>query len=104
MKRMLHISLVCIALALAAGVTAPCVWADQRIENVGASSASATGEQGRIQFAAGTADAVFSVYSITGQLMKVVRVPAGTHASLELPRGFYIVKCNNQWSRKVVVR
>ena len=36
--------------------------------------------------------------------MKVVRVPAGNHVTLDLPQGFYIVKCNNQWSRKVVVR
>ena len=103
MKRMLHISLVCVALALAAGVTTPRAWADQRIETV-APSHTAVGEQGRIHFAAGSVEAVFSVYSITGQLMKVVRVPAGTHATLDLPRGFYIVKCNNQWSRKVVVR
>ena len=103
MKRMLHISLVCVALAIAAGVTAPYAWADQRIEAVSPSH-TATGEQGHIHFAAGPTEAVFSVYSITGQLMKVVRVPAGTHATLELPRGFYIVKCNNHWSRKVVVR
>ena len=103
MKRMLHISLVCVALAIAAGVTAPYAWADQRIETISPSH-TATGEQGHIHFVAGSTEAVFSVYSITGQLMKVVRVPAGTHATLELPRGFYIVKCNNQWSRKVVVR
>jgi hypothetical protein len=103
MKRMLHISLVCVALAIAAGVTAPYAWADQRIEAVSPSH-TATGEQGHIHFVAGSTEAVFNVYSITGQLMKVVRVPAGTHATLELPRGFYIVKCNNQWSRKVVVR
>lgn len=100
---MLHISLVCATLALSAAIAAPCAWADQRIEMV-APSHSASGEQGHIHFAAGASDAVFSVYSITGQLMKVVRVPAGTHATLELPRGFYIVKCNNEWSHKVVVR
>ena len=104
MKRMLHISLTCLALSLMAVVAAPHTWADQRIENVAATAPTASGEQGHILLTAGTADAVFSVYSITGQQMKVLRVPAGTHATLELPRGFYIVKCNNQWSRKVVVR
>ena len=103
MKRMLHISLVCLTLAMMAGGYAPHAWADQRVENV-AAQATATGAQGHILFTAGASDAVFSVYSITGQLMKVVRVPAGNHVTLDLPQGFYIVKCNNQWSRKVVVR
>lgn len=102
MKRMLHISLLCMALAMAGGHTIG-AHADQRIE-VAQATATATGEQGRINFTAGTTDAVFQVYSITGQLMRTIRVPAGAQASLELPRGFYIVKCSNQWSRKVVVR
>lgn len=104
MKKMLHITLTCLALAMTVGVTAPAAWADQRIESVAGAEPTATGEQGRIVFSAGAADAVFSVYSITGQQMRVVRVPAGQHATIELPRGFYVVKCNNQWSRKVVVR
>lgn len=103
MKRMLHISLLCLAFTLVMGVTSQHVRADQRIENVSAAP-TATGEQGRIVMVAASVDAVFSVYSITGQLMKVVRVPAGNTTALELPRGFYVVKCNNQWSRKVVVR
>ena len=102
MKRMLHISLTCMALALTAGGWVTPAHADQRIDNVAAATPTAIGEQGRIAFTAGTVDAVFSVYSITGQQLKVVRVAAGAHALVELPRGFYIVKCN-QWSRKVVV-
>ena len=57
-----------------------------------------------IVFIAGSSDATFNVYSITGQLVKVVRVSADQRASVDFPKGFYIVKCSNQWSRKVVVR
>ncbi len=102
MKRMSHILLTCLVLALCAGITAPTAVADQRIEHVAAAAPAAIGEQGSILLRAGADDAVFSVYSITGQQIKVVRVSAGSHVSIELPRGFYIVKCN-QWSRKVVV-
>lgn len=104
MKRMLHIALTCMALTLAAGTMTTVAQAQQHIEGVAANAPTVTGEQGRIVFTAGAADAVFCVYSITGQQMRVVRLAAGQHATIELPRGFYVVKCNNQWSRKVVVR
>ena len=64
----------------------------------------AQGSEGRIVFIAGNSDATFNVYSITGQLVKVVRVSADQRTSVDFPKGFYIVKCSNQWSRKVVVR
>ena len=75
----------------------------QRIETT-ATGPAAQGAEGRIVFIAGSSDATFNVYSITGQLVKVVRVSADQRASVEFPKGFYIVKCSNQWSRKVVVR
>jgi hypothetical protein len=76
----------------------------QRIENT-ATGPTAQGAEGRIVFTAGSnSDATFNVYSITGQLVKVVRVGADQRASVDFPKGFYIVKCSNQWSRKVVVR
>jgi len=75
----------------------------QRIE-AAATGPAAQGAEGRIVFTAGNNDATFNVYSITGQLVKVVRVSADQRASVDFPKGFYIVKCNNQWSRKVVVR
>jgi len=64
----------------------------------------AQGAEGRIVFTAGSSDVAFNVYSITGQLVKVVRVSADQRVSVDFPKGFYIVKCGNQWSRKVVVR
>ena len=75
----------------------------QRVETAVAGPAAQGGE-GRIVFTAGNSDAVFNVYSITGQLVKVVKVGAEQRTTVELPKGFYIVKCGNQWSRKVVVR
>lgn len=104
MKRLAHISLLTLAIALAAVVSSPCALAEQRIESVSTSGPSATGEQGHIVFTAGGSEAVFSIYSITGQIIRVVHVSSGSRATVDLPRGFYIVKCNNLWSRKVVVR
>ena len=75
----------------------------QRVETATTGSA-AQGAEGRIVFTAGSNDATFNVYSITGQLVKVVRVSAEQRVSVDFPKGFYIVRCSNQWSRKVVVR
>ena len=59
---------------------------------------------GHIVLTAGSAEAVFNIYSITGQLLKTVKVPADGHVTVDLPKGFYIVRYKNQWSRKVVVK
>lgn len=45
----------------------------------------------------------FTVYSITGQIVKSVSVANGSSMTINLPKGFYIVKCD-YWSRKVVVK
>lgn len=74
----------------------------QRVETT--TGPVAQGAEGRIVFIAGNSDATFNVYSITGQLVKVVRVSAEMRTAVDFPKGFYIVKCGNQWSRKVVVR
>ncbi|MDD6778629.1 MAG: T9SS type A sorting domain-containing protein [Bacteroidales bacterium] len=51
-----------------------------------------------------SAPCVYSVYCVTGQAVKTLRLAPGTHASFDLPKGFYVVKCNNEWSRKIIVR
>ena len=103
MKRLLYI-VVCL-LAMGATVAAPIPdnFLPQRVETA-APGPTAQGAEGRIVFTAGNSDATFNVYSITGQLIKVVRVGSDQRTSVDFPKGFYIVKCNNQWSRKVVVR
>ncbi len=47
-------------------------------------------------------ETVFTIYSIIGQPIKSFTMPMGT-ATVELPKGFYIIKCN-LWSRKIVVK
>lgn len=46
----------------------------------------------------------FNIYSVTGQLIKTLHLSGETTASIDVPKGFYVVKCNSDWSRKVVVR
>lgn len=103
MKRMLYIAVCLLALGGARAIPMPDNFLPQRVETATAGPV-AQGAEGRIVFTAGSSDAAFNVYSITGQLIKVVRVSAEQRASVDFPKGFYIVKCGNQWSRKVVVR
>ncbi|MBO4870913.1 MAG: T9SS type A sorting domain-containing protein [Muribaculaceae bacterium] len=103
MKRTLIIGLFCAVLAVPSVVAGPDTVA-QRMEQVKNADASVQGGVGRIYLTAGSNDAVFNIYSITGQLLRTVRVSADSQTAVEIPKGFYIVRCANQWSRKVVVR
>lgn len=44
----------------------------------------------------------FRIYSITGQVVKSVRLSEGKEL-VELPQGCYIIKCE-AWSKKIVIR
>lgn len=44
----------------------------------------------------------FEVYSITGQIIKSVTVKSGV-SRLELPKGFYIIKCE-RWTKRVMIK
>jgi hypothetical protein len=103
MKRALYIAVCLLAMGGMNAIPMPDNYTPQRLENV-ATGPTAQGAEGRIVFTAGNSDATFNVYSITGQLVKVVRVGADQRVTVDFPKGFYIVKCTNQWSRKVVVR
>lgn len=103
MKRLLYIVICLLAIGAATAVPVPDNFLPQRVETA-TTTPVAQGAEGRIVFTAGNSDATFHVYSITGQLVKVVRVNADQRTSVDFPKGFYIVKCGNQWSRKVVVR
>ena len=103
MKRVLYIVVCLLAVGMSQAVPVPDNFLPQRVETM-ATGPTAQGAEGRIIFTAGSSDATFNVYSITGQLVKVVRVNADQRVSVDFPKGFYIVKCSNQWSRKVVVR
>lgn len=45
----------------------------------------------------------FGIYSITGQLIKSIKVLPYTSTTINLPKGYYIVKCE-KWAKQVVVR
>ena len=103
MKKMLLI----LSLILPLGSVVPATAAgasDNAVSRFETTVATAVGGNGRITFYAGNTDAVFHIYSITGQLLKTMRLSADGHASLDMPKGFYVVRCNGQWSRKVVVK
>ena len=103
MKRILYIVICLLAVGMSQAVPVPDNFLPQRVETA-STGPVAQGAEGRIVFTAGNSDATFNVYSITGQLVKVVRVSAEQRVTVDFPKGFYIVKCGNQWSRKVVVR
>lgn len=102
MKRLLSILTLCIALAV--GAVSATVLASPRIEQVSSEETTVVGGKGTIAMVAGDSDATFNIFSITGQLIKSVRVNAGTKVTIDVPKGFYIVKCTGRWSRKVVVK
>ena len=103
MKRVLYIVVCLLAVGMSQAVPMPDNFLPQRVETV-TTAPTVQGSEGRIVFTAGNSDATFNVYSITGQLVKVVRVNAEQRVTVDFPKGFYIVKCGTQWSRKVVVR
>ena len=103
MKRVLYIVICLLAIGGSQAIPVPDSFLPQRVETA-VTGPVAQGSEGRIVFTAGSSDAVFNVYSITGQLVKVVKVSADQRTTVDFPKGFYIVRCGNQWSRKVVVR
>ena len=103
MKRVFYIVICLLAIGGLQAIPVSDNFLPQRVETA-VTGPVAQGAEGRIVFTAGSNDAVFNVYSITGQLVKVVKVSAERRTSVDFPKGFYIVRCGNQWSRKVVVR
>ena len=102
MKRLLYI--LTLSIALAVGSVSVNSYAAPKVEQVSSDETTVIGGKGTIAMVAGENDATFNIYSITGQLIKSVRVNAGTKVTIDMPKGFYIVKCAGRWSRKVVVK
>ncbi|MDD6890090.1 MAG: T9SS type A sorting domain-containing protein [Bacteroidales bacterium] len=60
-------------------------------------------DKGYIELSAPEAETVkFEIFSITGQLIKAVTVKSST-VKVELPKGFYIIKCDS-WTKRVMLR
>lgn len=105
MKKAVIILLVALCGVTFTGMNAVAQSSDS--ENVPASIATTTPSlksgTGQIELKATTdKPTTFFIYSITGQLMKRVNVTSGT-ATVELQRGYYIVKCE-KWSKQAVVK
>ncbi len=92
------------------GVTFPCMRAVAQSgdsENVSVPVAITTPSlksgTGQIELISATDEqTTFFIYSITGQLIKRVNVTSGA-VTVELKRGYYIVKCE-KWSKRAVVK
>ena len=104
MKKYLIIGLLCTMLSAPVVMALPDGNEQPRLEQSRNASATVQGGVGHITLWAGNDAEEFSLYSITGQLLRVVQVPANSQVTIETPKGFYIIRCGNQWSRKVVVR
>lgn len=103
MKRFRNISLALIISLMGVGSSA--VYAFPAIDGVSVNAAQPTikASVGSITLNVPGEDAVqFHIYSITGQAIKTVIVHQGS-LSVELPRGYYIVKCSH-WSKTVIVK
>lgn len=104
MRRIFPILLFSVSLSIIAPVTM--AMPDPQVSRIDTNSSSPAvqGGAGHIYFWAGNSNVVFNVYSITGQLLRQVRVGTDQHVSIEMPKGFYLVRCGTQWSVKVVVK
>lgn len=45
----------------------------------------------------------FGIYTITGHLIRSVKVTPQTSITINLPQGFYIVKCE-KWVKQIVIK
>lgn len=102
MKRKLTILLTLIALSCGYAAQAE-PNGSQRIE-LNAGNASVDGMSGHIRLTAGSTNVTFSIYTITGQLLRTVRVERESSVTVEVPKGFYVVRLERAWSRKVIVK
>lgn len=99
MKNLIHILILAFAFSCPVALTA--MPAQQISQNV-TDAPKVTVSQGVLTIsAAADGEQMFEIYSITGQLVKRVKITSGT-ASVELHRGCYIVRCQG-WSKKVVI-
>lgn len=102
MKKVLAI-LIALCAVTAVPVAVGAAQPSSRIENAG-SEPQAQGGKGTVTLIAGDEDATFRLYSVTGQLLRTVKVSAQGRVTIDMPKGFYLVKCAGHWSHKVVVK
>ena len=94
---------IALAALLGGGARIAAIPVPARVE-AASSIPQAQGSKGTILLVAGDEETVFRVYSVTGQLLRTVKVSAQARVTIDMPKGFYIVKCAGHWSHKVVVK
>ncbi|MBQ9076719.1 MAG: hypothetical protein IJY31_02620 [Muribaculaceae bacterium] len=104
MKRCIAILVVAFITGISFGVNASVQPKEnQHISSIASSVPVLKSGEGHIELTVPCDEPVtFHIYSITGQLIKTITVVSGT-SSVELRRGYYIVKCE-KWSKQAVVR
>ncbi|MBQ2838210.1 MAG: T9SS type A sorting domain-containing protein [Muribaculaceae bacterium] len=102
MKKLKYISVALFISMMTISSSAVYAFPAQSIENI-ATHASVKATSGAITLVANSDEPIqFHIYSITGQAIKTITLSQGT-TTIELPRGYYIVKCN-YWSKTVIVK
>ncbi len=102
MKKLRYISVALFISMMTIGSSAVYAFSAQEIE-VTTPHASVKSISGAITLTTISDEPIqFQIFSITGQIIKTVTLSQGS-TTIELPRGYYIVKCN-YWSKTVIVK
>lgn len=100
MKRLL----LYIMLSFAIGTTAIASHDIESIDRDITLTTSVKASQGHIILSSSESKTItFHIYSIIGQLVKSVTVAPESETIVEMPRGYYIVKCE-KWTKQVIVK
>ena len=103
MKRLKNISIALIIGLMGLGSSVAYAFPAHNDISVNVAQPSVKASTGAITLTVSSDNAVqFQIYSITGQAIKSITVGQGS-TTIELPRGYYIVKCS-YWSKTVVVK
>lgn len=103
MRKLVVILMFSLSCSLALNMSAAAVGEETKSIETVVSGVSVYSGNGLIVLNNNSEEAVtFNIYSITGQIIKSVTIQNG-NSNIDLPKGFYIVKCN-QWSKRVIVK
>lgn len=99
----LSILTLIVSVAPVAAFAAPSRQSDIAAEKIAETAELNVGRGSVELIAASQRSAHFVIFSITGQAVKSANVDAGERVSIDLPAGYYIVKCAD-WSRRILIK
>lgn len=103
MKRLRNISVALFICLMGFSSSAVYAFPSQATSSTIGNQASVRASSGAITLTANSEEPIcFQIFSITGQAIKNITISQGS-TTIELPRGYYIVKCNH-WSKTVIVK